>query len=142
MAEANSGGIERRRSIRFNKELPLRFVIFDSFAPDETKENLRPREGTISNISAGGLRVSTSDLDDEDIESLKSNRAKLALRFSLEQNIPDINTTAQVKWMVKANVDEAGKSKFVIGLEFLDISSEDRNRIVKFIISQRFPSLH
>lgn len=139
--EENIGGVERRKSIRFSKEITLRFVIFDSFASDERKEDLRPREGKISNISAGGVRVSTSDLDEKDLEALKSNRAKLALRFSLEEKSCDINATAQVKWMVKANTEE-GKSKFVIGLEFLDISSEDRNRIVQFIISQRFPSLH
>ncbi|MCD6133940.1 MAG: PilZ domain-containing protein [Candidatus Omnitrophica bacterium] len=136
------GRVERRKSIRFSKEVTLRFVIFDSFASDERKEDLRPREGKISNISAGGVRISTSDLDEKDLEVLKSNRAKLALRFSLEEKSCDIDATARVKWMVKANINEEGKSKFVIGLEFLDISSEDRNRIGQFIISQRFPSLH
>ena len=142
MSEDNTRGTERRRSVRFSKEIPLRFVIFDSFASDEKKEDLRPREGKISNISAGGVRISTSDLGEKDLEALKSNRAKLALRFNLEEKVPDINATAQVKWMVKANINGEGKSKFVMGLEFLDISSEDRNRIVQFIISQRFPSLH
>ena len=92
-------------------------------------------------ISVMFFMIADQENFSEHLKQLKANKAKLALRFMLEEGSPDINATAQVKWVVKANVDESGKSKFVMGLEFLDISSEDRNRIVHFVIAQRFPTL-
>ena len=141
MLEEGQGGIERRRGVRFERELPLRFLVFDSFSSDGVEENLRPKEGRISNISAGGVRISTTEIDEDTAQALKESKVKLALRFALEDGGKDINATAQVKWLIKANVDEQGRVKYIMGVEFLDINSEDRNRIIRFILSKRFPNL-
>ena len=119
---------ERRRFLRADYSTSVKWQSLTSsakgsgFIPDVSKD-----------ISAGGIRLILYHLLGVD-ESIK-------LEFSISSSIGrrKIDLEAKVRWVDKMEVEleETKKTKYFAGLEFVNISEEDRDFINKFAFQMR-----
>ncbi len=125
-------GYERRKSVRINEALPVKFILFDS----KNAENLLSNVINCStqNISAGGFMVETDDLKNGQINDLINGMINIALEVKLPASIKPIKALAKVSWLVERKDISEGQKKFMMGLKFVDISMEDKDKIEKFVI--------
>lgn len=129
---------ERRQNVRIKISVPVHFVIFDSEAVTKLDFNdtIKLRSAVSRNLGVGGLCMETDDLDDQWIENLSSGVIKLALKFDLPTSA--ISATAKVAWLKKREDPKPGEKKYILGLQFLDISTIDTNKIVNLVVGSYF----
>jgi len=129
---------ERRRNVRIKISVPVHFVVFDSEAVTKLdfKETIKLRFAMSRDLGVGGLGMATDDLRDEWISDLSSGLIKIALKFDLPSS--SISATAKVAWVKKKEAPKAGEKKYVLGLDFLDISTIDANKIVNLVVGSYF----
>jgi len=125
---------ERRRNVRIKITVPVSFVVFDSESTDrlDFRETIKLRTGITRNLCVGGLCMETDDLLYGWINDLSSGLIKLALKFELPTS--PISATAKVAWINKSEDPKPGEKKYVLGLDFLDISTIDANKIVNLVV--------
>ena len=131
-------GKERRRNVRIKISVPVHFVVFDSEAVTKLdfKETIKLRFAMSRNLGVGGLGMDTDDLRDEWINDLSSGLIKLALKFELPNS--SISATAKVAWIKKRENLKPGDKRYILGLNFLDISTVDANKIVNLVVGSYF----
>ncbi|MCM8823248.1 MAG: PilZ domain-containing protein [Candidatus Omnitrophica bacterium] len=110
-------GIERRRYPRFN-------VIASVICSLVDRED-RLETTTADNISLGGICAIVSE------EIVKANRLFLSILFP--NGGGHIYTEARVVWAKEIPVYFDTKLNYEVGLEFVDISEEDRQKISRYI---------
>jgi c-di-GMP-binding flagellar brake protein YcgR len=126
-------GPERRESVRLERIIPAEYNLINDLKSIELS---RKRSGIIQNISARGVRLQAEELDERWIEGLYSGMVKLGLEIKLPGGQKPIRALAKVAWLTKTpQQTETGKTNYLIGLEFIDITTEDRDIIKKYIIS-------
>jgi c-di-GMP-binding flagellar brake protein YcgR len=108
--------IERRKYPRFSIDLPIEYYQMDSPVP---------HAGRAINSSEGGLLVYFS----EPIEI--GQHLKLKLFFSSESELNTLEALVEVVWRDIHLDKEWGDYRS--GVRFLDISSEDLNKLKKFL---------
>ena len=88
-------------------------------------------EGTTDNISGGGLKL-VGELPGPDlIPDLLLGRAAVGVNVFLPGSPRPVRALTRTAWIELA---EKKDHKFLIGLRFREISADDRERIVQFII--------
>jgi len=132
---------ERRQNVRIKLSLPIHFVIFDSEAVTKLdfNETVKLRFAMSRDLGVGGLCMDTDDLRDEWINDLFSGLIKLALKFELPNS--SISATAKVAWIKKRENLKPGEKRYILGLNFLDISTIDANKIVNLVVGSYFEKL-
>lgn len=112
------------------RKFPRLKVKCDVLVKEQNSPNLFTTE--TENIGAGGICVFLS----------KALTAFSPVNLKLELN-DDFKTplecTGKVVWCIQNKILHQEKTRFDIGIEFLNIKSEDRERIRKFI-QERFPA--
>jgi len=107
---------ERRRHPRFNIDLPIEYYPIDSSIS---------HSGRAINISEGGLLVYLP----EKVEV--GQYLKMKLFFPLGSDLNTIEMVGQLVWM---DIHlEKGWGDYRSGVRFIDISSEDLNKLKKFL---------
>jgi len=129
---------ERRLNVRIKISVPIHFVVFDSEAVTklDLRETIKLRTAVSRDLGVGGLGMDTDDLRDEWISDLSTGLIKIALKFDLPAS--SISATAKVAWIKKKDAPKAGEKKYVLGLNFLDISTIDANKIVNLVVGSYF----
>lgn len=115
---------ERRRSPRLKEN----FFIFGKLRSTLVEEF----KAITQNINAGGLMFET----ERDI--LKDSKLELEIYLPLagdKRIIFSIPVMAKIIWARKIEKDnfEEGENKYRIGIEFLELKEEDRERIAKYV---------
>ena len=129
---------ERRLNVRIKISVPIHFVVFDSEAVTklDLRETIKLRTAVSRDLGVGGLGMDTDDLRDEWIDDLSTGLIKIALKFDLPAS--SISATAKVSWIKKKDAPKPGEKKYVLGLNFLDISTIDANKIVNLVVGSYF----
>jgi uncharacterized protein (TIGR02266 family) len=83
--------------------------------------------GFTDDISEGGLFVAT--------HNLLANLAVVDLEFTLPDEGPPIRVRGEVRWVREYNPTSDGHPG--MGIRFLGLSQEDRDRIEKFVVTIR-----
>lgn len=126
-------GQERREYVRLEQTIPAKYNLINDVKSIELSKK---RTATIQNISAGGVRLQVEGLDEQWIEGLYSGMVKLGLEIELPGGGKPVRALAKVAWLTKApEATESGKTNCLMGLEFIDITTEDKDSIKKYIIS-------
>lgn len=112
-------GQERRQYLRINTSLTVRYNVEKKF---DVKLN-----GHIKDVSSDGMRLL--------INEKLANGALLLLEFELPDIKGAISAEGKVIWADGEfnERDEIGRRVFNTGIQFLNIRSEDRSRLVAYI---------
>jgi c-di-GMP-binding flagellar brake protein YcgR len=132
---------ERRGNVRIKISVPVHFVVFDSEAATKLdfRETIKLRTAMSQNLGVGGLGMDTDELRDEWINDLSSGLIKIALKFELPTS--SISATAKVAWIKKRESLKPGEKRYILGLNFLDISTIDTNKIANLVVGSYFKEL-
>ena len=111
-------GRERRKSMRIDTSLFVRYSL---------KKKHHIRNGQMKDISSGGMRLI---LNEKFVEG-----TLLLLEFDLPNTKATIGIKGKVVWSSgKFNErDELGRRLFQTGIQFVNIKSEDNNRLINYI---------
>ncbi len=123
--------IDRRRSKRFPLQLPIKYRIFLPSRPDASSAFLSAR---LHDLSQTGMRLMTDVVQNGPLHILHPDLAATE-QARLEIEIPDgeqtLTLVGRVVWYDR-NPEEHPYS-FRVGVEFVDIGSEDQKRIQALI---------
>ncbi|MFH1823793.1 MAG: PilZ domain-containing protein [Candidatus Firestonebacteria bacterium] len=124
-------GIEHRRYIRLNKEVPLKFKVLS-----DDKANILTNwiEAKTQNISLGGMCINVIDLSDEIKSMLLSGKHFVEIEMDLTTDgkvkinaqSTYIKVIGRVKWDHNSEIYE-------MGIQFLDTPLEVMDKIKEFI---------
>jgi len=116
---------ERRKYIRLNSIFPIEFHLVDS----TSKQRLSPLyQAFTRNVSEGGMCLELNGLPGEVIENLlKGNLLELIINLPLKN---PIKAFARLRWYK----EERGgyPSKYLLGVEYVDITHSERKRIFNY----------
>lgn len=117
--------LERRKFPRLNFRIDFKYNILNKTRfKDETAET--------KNISAGGIAIIL--LNKVEIGD------KLNLKFYLPETNIAIKTTGKVVWTQEFTIGTLDTSTaYDVGVEFIDINEDDRNKINQYMIKQNKP---
>jgi c-di-GMP-binding flagellar brake protein YcgR len=125
-------GLDRRQSVRLSREMPAKFMLIDE---EKSAEITDVRSGSIRNISAGGALMECTDLNEEWIEGLVSGMIKAALEIEVPESESPVRALARAVWFSKIDKDEkTKKQKYILGLQFVDITTASQDIIRNYII--------
>ena len=127
----------KRSYARVNIKLDMHLVLVDADAAGliNGKDRIRLRRGTISDLSAAGIKVSTKEINHNLEPHLISGAVTLAVRFTLPGHNTPISATAKAV-RFKQIIDLGGRS-CTMGLKFVDIDPQDQNAIHAFVAQQQ-----
>ena len=127
-------GPERRESVRLEQDIPAEYNFINEIKSVALSHK---RSGTIRNISSKGVRLEINELDASLMEGLYSGLIKLGILINLPGEERPLKAIAKVAWLTKAfENSDTGSAKYILGLEFLDISAADTDAIVKYILNE------
>ena len=123
--------IDRRRSKRFRLKLPIKFRVYLPSQPDGGSTFL---SAELHDLGQSGMRMMTNVVQQGSLHIFHPDLAA-SEQSRLEIEIPDggqtLTLVGRVVWYDR-NPDEHPYS-FRVGVEFVDIGSEDRKRIQSLI---------
>jgi len=124
-------GPDRREFTRIKLSLSALYnFVKEPFTEDLSKK----RAGTMCTLSAKGIGLEIKTLDETFLEDLYKGMMKIGIIFSLEEG-PPIKALAKMSWITKTVDEENGEVKYVMGLEFTDITTQNIDTIKTFIIN-------
>lgn len=126
-------GPERREAVRLEQDIPVEYNFINEVKSTGLS---RKRSGMIRNISSRGVRLEVGELDESLMEGLYSGLIKLGLEIKLPGQKQPLRALARAVWITKAwqeSVEPTGQ--YVLGLEFVDISTADEDTIKSYIIN-------
>ncbi|MFH0790852.1 MAG: PilZ domain-containing protein [Candidatus Omnitrophota bacterium] len=117
--------LERRNFPRLNFRVDFKYNILN-------KTRFKDEPAETKNLSEGGICIIL--LKKVDIGD------KLNLKFYLPETNTAIKTTGRVVWTQEFTIGTIDTSTaYDVGIEFTDISQEDRHKINQYIIGQNKP---
>ena len=122
---------ERREFIRVSQECTVEYRFAGSaprLNPDEV------HTGTTNNISGGGMKLTGALPNTDWIPHLLLGRVVLALTIHLPDLAEPVRAAARA---ARLEVADREKCTFIIGLRFREISPDDREKIIQFIIKSQ-----
>jgi len=125
-------GPERRETVRLELNIPVEYTLINDIKSTELS---RRRRATVTNISARGLRIESDEIDDSLIEELYNGRIKLGLEMKLPGTDIPVKALAKVAWLTKGWKEQDGRAKYIMGLEFLDITTVHQDMVREYIIN-------
>ena len=131
--EGKYEGPERREATRFDCKIPVEYNLINDVRSVELS---RKRAGIICNISSHGLHLEIPELNDSWTDGLYSGMIKLGLVINLPGEKQPLRAVAKVVWLTKSlRESDSGTIGCILGLEFLDITTTDRDRITNYILN-------
>ncbi len=122
-------GLDKQERLFFR--LPTALQASYRFIQEEPGSGMDrvPRTGVVENLSGGGLLLRTEEPPVEMVGDLLSGR--VALAFHLELPDGPLDALARVVW-----IEGEGRlgSDVCMGLEFQEITSRDRDRVIRTVI--------
>lgn len=128
-------GQERRQFTRLRVEVPLRYKFLSTYMKDSRLDQIY--EGITKNISGGGLLLYGTIHDLDWIPDLLTRKMLMGVILSLPDQEEPSKALARVAWI--ETVDEK-THRCNIGLEFKEITAEDKDKIFLFVIRSQLPS--
>lgn len=126
-------GPERRESVRLEQDIPVEYNFIDDV---KSKELSKKKKGLIRNISAEGGRLEVDELEEAWMEGLYSGLIKLGLEIKLPGEQRTLRAIAKVVWLTKAlQESDLSLTKYILGLEFLDITTSDQDTVRNYVIN-------
>ncbi|MFH1772583.1 MAG: PilZ domain-containing protein [Candidatus Omnitrophota bacterium] len=122
------GGTERRKHVRWAEKFPSEFIFCSNFVAPGLPKKLK---GTIINISSSGACAKVENFEEKWKESLRSGIIRVIIKAAISKNESQIKALAKVVW-VKKHVE--GGSIFDMGMEFIDITTRDRDILTESIL--------
>jgi len=122
-------GPEHRESVRLGQDIPVEYNFINEVKSVELSQM---REGTIHNVSSGGVQLEVENLRDEWTNGLYSGLIKIGLKIKLPGEKQIIRALAKVIWLTKSWQET---NRYIMGLEFLDITTADRDKITNYILN-------
>lgn len=116
--------MELRTYIRLNAVFPVEFQLLDIKTGAAIGDI---RQGFTRNISKGGICLEFNSAEEGFEKILKERSAKLELFLHIPAGRKEIKATAGIAWYEKVKHERF--TRYLIGLIFLDIAPDDRNRI-------------
>ena len=111
---------ERRKFVRLSINVEIDYSLLDEQPPD-------PKTTTSRNISAGGICMMVD-------EKLELNSV-ITLYIKLPEDHPEINAKGKVVWVKPFQMASDKKPRFDAGIEFIEISDDDKSQIKKYVFS-------
>lgn len=91
----------------------------------KTKDKEKSVSTVTQNIGAGGICIIFEEpLKKADIVDIK---------LDLGDNLPEIECKGKVVWVIKSKILYKNSTKYDVGIEFIDISEEDRLRVKEMV---------
>ena len=126
-------GPERREAVRFACDIPAEYNFINDV---RSVELLKKRPGIIRNISSRGLHLGIQELDNSWTDGLYSGMIKLGLVINLPGEKQPLRAVAKVVWLTKSlRESDSGTIGCILGLEFLDITTTNRDKITNYILN-------
>ncbi|MCD6404943.1 MAG: PilZ domain-containing protein [Planctomycetes bacterium] len=130
---ADNPGQEHRKFVRINLSLRVKYR-FISTGPDFAEE--RVYEGQTNNIGGGGLLLTGQVPSVDWITELLMEKVLLALTVDLPEG-PPVQAIARVAWL---EAIDQNTEVCQLGLTFKEITGENRDRILDFVITAHAPA--
>lgn len=116
--------IERRRYIRLGAVFPVEFQFLD-LATGNTVSDIK--QGFTRDVGRGGICLEVNNLEENFEKILNEKNARLDLRLHIPLSHRETKAVANIAWCKK--LKSGYPNKYLIGLSFLQIDSNDRDRI-------------
>jgi c-di-GMP-binding flagellar brake protein YcgR len=126
---------ERREFVRIRVSLPVRYK-FLSRDLDGTPEGDEIHEGSTNNISGGGLLLKARVPHLQWLPDLLMQKMVIGMNLILPHDDMPVKALTRVAWIEAL---EEGSQKAQLGLRFKEISQEDEDRILQYIIRCQMP---
>lgn len=114
--------IQKRKAVRFKILLDIQIAT----VPDTTKEKPQFQKATALDLSAGGMEIMTTARYEKD--------AKLLVKFNLEVDKKNIYEFCLQS--LARRVAPLSAKKFKLGVEFLELTKVETDRIFKYIFKK------
>ena len=123
---------ERRRYVRVKASVRVRYKFYHCFNETPSSEVC---EALTENIGTGGIFLRGKIPEAEWVPELLQHRMVLALKIFLPTEQEPVKGLARVAWIEGM---EEGES-WAMGLEFQEMSTEDRDKLTLFVIKTQLP---
>ncbi len=110
-------GFDKRRFQRINLQCEISI---------KSEEAGRPISAVTENVGLGGVCV----ILDEPVERFE----RCHVRFELDKNMPKIESYGRVVWTVPLRTPKAKKSRYDIGIEFMDMDPSIQTVLREYLI--------
>jgi len=124
-------GPERRETVRLELTVPVEYTLINDIRSTELSKR---RRASVTNISSRGVRIESDEIDDSLIEELYNGKIKIGLEMRLPDADVPLKALAKVAWLTKGWKEQDGRAKYVMGLEFVDITTAHQDLIRGYII--------
>lgn len=134
MTENWDHGEERRKHVRLKKNIPVRIAY--RYVSGNSEES-KTEDAFILNISASGVCLEISGLDEKWKEDLLYARAIIALEINLPEVEEPIRILAKAVWITNADgqmYEDQEIKKFLMGARFIEITSQQEDLVTQYII--------
>lgn len=130
--EKSYNGPERRFYKRLIIQLPIKF----SFVDIQVDLGIASfQQAFTADISGGGMAIELDQIEEELIPKLFAGLVRVGLKFEIPNNPSEIMSIAKAIWITKRSQPEAGQAKYLMGIQFIDITEKDRDKIIGFVVS-------
>jgi c-di-GMP-binding flagellar brake protein YcgR len=126
---------EKRDFVRIKVALPVRYKFLSRDAEFATRSE-EIFEGSTSNVSGGGLLLKARIPDLQWLAPLLMERIVLGINIHLPHDEAPVKALTRVAWI---EAIEEGSQKCLLGLRFREISQDDQDRILQYIIRCQMP---
>lgn len=126
------GQSDRRDFVRVAVSLPVRYKFL---TPGADKRDDTVYDGTTSNISAGGILLRGKIPANDWLVELLLQKVVLGINMLLPGTQDPVKALARVSWVEGLTV----QAQCAMGLIFKEISKENQDKIVQFIIRSQMP---
>ena len=126
---------EKREFIRVRLEIPVRYKFICQHINNLMIE--KTYQGSCNNISASGLLLTGQVPDFNWVPDMLLQKIVLGLYFLLPGELDMVKVIARAAWV--GTLDEKTHD-CQMGLKFKELTSEDKDQILRFIIKSQLPS--
>ncbi|MBI4712990.1 MAG: PilZ domain-containing protein [Planctomycetes bacterium] len=126
---------ERREFIRIKTTLTVRYKFFCSHITDPRLEEIY--QGITNNISAGGILLDGTVPNLGWLPDLLTQKIVIGINIMLPTETESVKALTRVAWI--DSVNEVTK-QCKMGLKFKEITSQDSDKIMRYIIRAQLPS--
>lgn|SRR3989338_3186698 len=112
---------ERRKFIRLNISVDVDYYVISN------EQDKHPTHSV--NISTGGICIIAHEK--LDVGTL------LKLVITIPEIPPTVHATGRVAWVKSFTIATEEKTKYDVGIEFTEISEEDRKKVKRYVFSLR-----
>jgi len=130
----SAAGAERRRYVRVKASVRVRYKFYHCFEETQSSE---VSEGLTENISSGGIFLRGKIPKAEWVPELLQRKMVMALKIFLPTEQEPVKALARLAWIEGTKEEE--RENWAMGLEFQEMSAEDRDKLTLFVIKTQLP---